>query len=468
MPKRKYHGSPVSFNSLDSSMRGRYQRAARDLAYSGGRYVLRNHVAPWVQGRMREWGQRAVNTLRARASSKGSTAPRTVAPIATSSKRFRAGGRGRVRVYGPGAVGRKFPKKVFKKANRFIKEGVVRKRETGAVISSQDCVYIGHNAIAMDEMWRAICYAVTRWFAKKAGQDFISIDSPVSGLTTADPNLTWRIQYKLLPDEPIRNALQGSGAAIVWGALGDALYNLILTTISGDYYELLEVELYSPDTLASTREFPYISVQAKQFMITVGGNSNMILQNTTLASVADTDGDMEENVTNNPLQGKMYTGVGQNFPLAFQNVVTGPTINLSPKTNPNSGIIDFDYAPAGNMSAAMRNLLNKPPPHWSFHGMKGSRYVKLAPGEIRRSNVKKFITMDLNRLITQSLPYLQPGASTSNMRFFGNVVFFGLERMLDSRSDEAPLRLAYEVTVTTSAVASYRPSLKFMPQVIVS
>jgi len=376
-------------------------------------------------------------------------------------------------VYGVGSVGKQFSKKFKSNVNKFVKYGYIRKRESGAVVTDTNCVYLGHNAIAMDDMWKSIIYSVTRWFARKAGQDFVSFDSPVSGLASVDPNITWRITFKQQPD-----GIVGSDTVITtgtnnWGQMGDNLYTLIknnLGTLS--YFELCQIELYSPDTVANTRDFPYISVEAKQFMVEVVGNSNLMLQNTTLASVADADGDMEDNVTNNPLVGKMYEGKGQNFPVAFQNVTVGPTLNLSPKTDFQTGVITFDYSAVGNMSAVMRNQLIKPPPYFHFSGMTGNQTVILKPGAIRRSNVKSVVKHSIMKWIQLCYPFLKPNSgnteSAQNIKFLGHVHMFGLERMLDSRSDEAPLRLAYECNLTTSAVAYYHPSLKCIPQVFVN
>lgn len=382
-----------------------------------------------------------------------------------SRKRGRGGN-----VYGAGSVGKPFSKRFKSAANKFIKYGYVRKRENGSVVTDANAVYVGHNAIAMGDLWVSISYAITRWFARKAGQDFVSLDSQVSGITT-DPNLTWRITYKQDPDGLLGSNTFDTVGGVNWGQMGDALYQLIRSSLGvSGHLELCQIELYGRDNLANVRDFPYISVEAKQFMVEVVGNSNLMLQNTTLASVADADGDIEDNVTNNPLTGKMYIGSGQNFPVSFQNSTVAPVLNLSPKTDQDSGIIRFDYSAANQMTAVMRNHLIKPPPYWHFSGMTGNQSIIMKPGEIRRSNVKSVVKHSIMKWVQLCIPYFQGGVTTSsaqNIKFLGKAHFFGLERLLDSRSDEAALRLAYEVNLTTSAVAYYHPSLKLVPQVIV-
>lgn len=461
-----------------SSKRTRSRSKSRSrTALSLPSQIKKRYMSTWGrrQGELQQWQRRAaaynqkhfspgtqVSAKKGKSKKMNFSAKRT---LNFSKKRGRGGN-----VYGAGSVGKQFSKRFKSSANKFIKYGYVRKRENGSVVTDASAVYIGHNAIAMGDLWVSICYAITRWFARKAGQDFVSLDSQVSGLTT-DPNLTWRITYKTQVDGLLNSNTSITAGGVNWGQMGDSLYALIRASLGAlGYFELCQIELFSGDTVANVRDFPYIVVEAKQFMVEVVGNSNMMLQNTTLASVADADGDMEDNVTNNPLTGKMYEGSGQNFPVSFQNVTVGPTLNTSPNTDQDSGIVTFDYSALNAMSAIMRNHLIKPPPYWHFSGMTGNQSIIMKPGEIRRSNVKSVVKHSIMKWIQLCLPYFTGGVSTAkaqNIKFLGKVHFFGLERLLDSRSDEAPLRLAYEVNLTTSAIAYYHPTLKLVPQVIV-
>lgn len=369
-------------------------------------------------------------------------------------------------------VGKRFSRKFSSATSKFAKYGYICKREAGGVVSHSQSVYIGHNCTALADTWRAITYAVGRWFARKVGQDFNDINQFVSGMATSDPNAVWRITYKTAPDGNVVASSFATSGAIIWGLFMDALYNLIQGAIgTNDYFELLTIELYSPDNVASTRDIPYTTIDARQFRVSVKGSSSMVIQNTTLASIADPDGDVRDNISANPLHGKRYIGRGQYFGTWLQANTAGGTKNVGLATRANDGLVVWESDPyaGNNMGNGTRDQIRKPPPYYAFSGMTASANAMIKPGEIRRSYMSKTYTYDVNKWIQICIPYLKnsPEGNRLNMKFLGSAIVFGFERLLDSRSDEPDVRLSYEVNLSTQAVAYYKPSLKFVPQLFI-
>jgi hypothetical protein len=439
------------------------------LVRRGGQYVLNrasdyvvNRVSSYVNGRM------ASPAVRTTPPSRVSVARTVRRPHVARRLNFGRAGSRTQRHHTVGRLGRMFPKRAkFGTANRFIKNGYIRKREVGGVVTDGQCVYVGHNSNAMGDHWVSMVYAVMRWFAKKIGHDYVAVDDGILG-GLVNPNLQWVIYYKTGAENVITTAAVASSTPRTWGNWADQLSTLITNAIgTNDYFELCSIALHSLDNIADTPDIPYTIIQVKQLFVTVVGNSNLVLQNTTLSSIADADGDVIDNVSNNPLTGKMYSGLGQSYPMAAQYNVSGA--NRAILTDPDSGFMTYNITQDSGMSLSMRNLVTKPPPHFAFHGMKGSVYVNLKPGEIRRSKTVKAYKYDFCKWIQLLIPYLKtsPEGNRNSIKFMGVSKVFGFERLLDSRSDEATIRVAYEINLTTSAIAEFRPTMKALPQLFV-
>lgn len=369
------------------------------------------------------------------------------------------------------SFGRKRFKKSYRAVNKFVTRGYILKREIGGIVQDAECAYLGHNAVTMGDLWSAITFSVVRWFARKMGQDICNWNEFVSGFSTGDPNVAWKLSYKLDANAPILVSTVPTAGPTTWQIWADSLFaRLQLLIATNDYFELIRIEHYSPDNLVGVRDVPFTCIEAKSMMVTVVGNSNMMLQNITLANnvVGDNEAEVVTNLTNNPLRGKEYTGFGQSFPLQFQNHTGVGNANLSAETEVFGGLVKFAYSDAFAMSPEMVVGLQKPPPYYKWHGFTGNKYITLKPAEIRRSKIVKSYTMDLAKWIQMCLPYLKaaPEGNRNNIKFIGKVTFFGLEKMLDCRTLEPDIRIAYEITHTTSAVAFYKPSLKIDPRVI--
>jgi len=175
--------------------------------------------------------------------------------------------------------------------------------------------------------------------------------------------------------------------------------------------------------------------------------------------------DVVTNINNNPVRGKVYTGFGQDYPLNFQN---SAVTNISVATRADNGFMEFPYTNAAAMTNEMVQALQKPPPFYRWTGMVSNKYITVQPGQIQTSKIVKSYRMNLNKWIQMCIPYLKnsPEGNRLNIRYLGKSAFFGLEKMLDSRTSEPDIRIAYEINVTTSAVAQYTPRIKMNPVVV--
>jgi len=127
----------------------------------------------------------------------------------------------------------------------------------------------------------------------------------------------------------------------------------------------------------------------------------------------------------------------------------------------------------------MQQALKKPPPYRHLRGLTGQQYVRLEPGEIKRSHVSSSMKFTLQSFIQKMLPVLRcqstygaltgssTGAQAAASLYLGKWSLLGLERLCDSGTDEPAISFASEHTLTTCVLATGRVRPYCAPQVIV-
>lgn len=360
-----------------------------------------------------------------------------------------------------GRAGPKFVKPKRASVNKFIKYGCVLKTEYGTSQTDSDCIYIGHSAVAAEKFLDATFHALVRTILTDLRVHIPSFDQVVS-----------YFKYDIFYQASTNGVLASTGIVTLTTQTASAIANSIRDTVialctTGNYVHLqnIQVSLFEPN--ASGAADTYTIYNFADLKFTTVSNSNMQLQNRTIAATGAADETSALDVSNNPLRGKVYSGWSSTWPYRFNNDVTTNTPTL--QFSPTQGVLYLGANATGftsNMSAALK----KPPPHTNFIHAKRSSYVNLAPGEIKRSHVKHVWNFTLNQMLNKC--YLYCGAQSGGTQataFWGptNCLLYGLEKLCDTGAgDEPTISVGLEIVQTTSSICRYKKKNYIQPIVV--
>lgn len=360
-----------------------------------------------------------------------------------------------VRGYG----GKKFSKRKRTKLSVGLRSGSVQKVEQAISIASAKCLYVGHNSHSIQTTIRGIGLAIVRLVARRWKQDFSSFLTLINGdLSTGDSSIKVTVTYRNAYNGPLLStnfALTGA----TWRELADRLMEEIISIITSGliYFELHQLIFGNEiGTYASVNSVQVYD--AKRLKITVSGKSVMKLQNITVSNSGDlVANEQADDIANNPIRGKRYFGYGQNHSFKYNNdYVTSTNIfNYAP----DKGHFSYQYEDS-SLTGDMQKVLSQPPPYKAFSCCTGNGYVKLMPGEIKKSVVTKSYTKNLNQWILFLINAFRSSTSLSALSSggicnLGSNSFYGFEHVLDVGS-EPDVTVAGQVDLTCTTNATYR------------
>lgn len=348
------------------------------------------------------------------------------------------------------------PKKF--KANKFVQSGAILKTDTGDIVSDAECVYVGHHTMPVVQLYRVIWFSIVRLFAKKAKLDFIQWDQDILpnmpvGAAPIRVEVEWKAQEGTANGVPIQLIMVGRS----WRALADELKDIVAPIFDDGTDAMIESIRFGTDASGHTGD---VVLRGTDISIQVVGNSVMTLQNRTNSGTAageDHSGILD--VAHNPLRGKIYSGRGSTAAIkdGETTIASGLT---SPVFDVTTGVMKFESDSASH-NAGIINLLKKPPLPGIFRRVTKSAYVKLQPGEIKKSVCSSKYVFRLNTWFRNMKPQLRAlagGGFTNPTDFpYGKNTFFGLEKECDiGGASEPEITVGFEHTLTMSAVASHK------------
>jgi len=354
--------------------------------------------------------------------------------------------------------------------------GSIKKIEVGGVetVNTYKAAYLGHAAAAnqvLDSVGRAIIklvanksqilikewgelppFLTTKFWWIQIFTKFLDGATATSIFYYVDPTKTWYEHGAALTNKIQDQAVAQTSKRI---QLGQILFGETASAVSTVFIET-----------------PRINFDLNDVSLNFEFYSNLKMQNTTVATStveADPDIDLEENIANNPLVGKLYTSKEwkNGFQLAKNNLTLTEDSGLL-FAHIDYGYINFDSDVGASNSTGTytNNPLTKPPPPWLFQSTRATN-ISVNPGEIRNSRLKFKTTMRLNTFIMKyfyELIYTTAGAGAKNIIPFGPSEMVGLEKQLDSRNETgAPIKLSWQLDQTYICHAKIKYNLRSTP-----
>lgn len=425
-------------------VRGRsaYTRV-RDFALSSTGQKIARHVGAAVGDAALRYGKEQVKAYVNRVAARGAkrAAPVPEERVVMKRARVNRGGR-RVGVV-RGRQGRRFGKPLKKRVPRYATMGYVLEYEHGQTDTSPQAVYAAHG-VGNASLLIGVCAAITRRALKRFG---MTLKSWQQGAVTgdADDKFQWTIQTKNAPNGGVSNhqssIVTGTGFGIT---MATDLADLMMAqyTASRVYWEVVEVRLVWTKVVGAnpTQWREEYRRMASDLYFDIYIKSVLSVQNRTPAATGTADETNALDVAANPLVGRIYQGNGTEISFVAQDGGGSNTFLTLDKY--------YGFDTKGSHVTSGAGLIGKAPPHTAFSNCYASRMVMLAPGEIRDDVLVIKKKMSFNQFIYKMSNYLRNSStvalSTNESQIWMPYRMIGLERKLDTRSNEPDVSLGLE------------------------
>lgn len=342
----------------------------------------------------------------------------------------------------PGYFAKRFTKP---KAKPYTKYPVVIKTEHAGQVTGAggDALYVGHG-VAYRRAMVTLCYTVVHRLYTKHGI------SMVDWRDQCNAQMRLIIYFKTEPLSAVDSQFTTpmSGTASPLNLLAEEFYDFVQKFYAGSgtgsygyvYGEWKLIQLQVLDDNGGAGVWNTVSsVDLTHCSLELSFYSHMKVQNTTVGDLA-TD-DQADDVTNNPLGGRIYGGNG-NGP--YYKRIGGAPTNALAVAHGDTGVIELDRT--GMTGAAVENL-RRPFDRNMMGNVQSVGSVVLQPGQIRPDVVKGVKKMMFNswmRLFSTIYYLTPPGGQVQQARVnLFQYHLLGLEKMVRTGATNA--LVGYEV-----------------------
>lgn len=327
---------------------------------------------------------------------------------------------------------------------------VVLGEDQTAAVSSLRTVYFGHYTHPHKAVLQVLGYAMAKWIGKVCYKHVPStieeeVGGPLGG-STVPSNVTMQIFYRdrALNQETV---LQTSSDIVITAStsykqlgqdIRDQLFDIFGDTANTNDRKVEHIHIFENDhtVTGGVHRISPLTLKAADIKFTIKGESWMKFQNITLGHDGTSVSTDRHDVYANPLEGKSYFGNGAQFPL--KNAQIGTLVNQGNLyVDAARGFGSFSSTDPANDE--IDRMLEHPPDHKMFKGIKFSRHTRLEPGVMNKSYIKRTHTMTLNqwlriyRRVMKATYALSENVSTPTS--IGCSRWFAMDKMLHGSED---------------------------------
>lgn len=397
------------------------------LPYAGALYAGQKAAG----GAYRAMYGRAPPSLMRYVAQKSGVMPRRGTPARSSylggkvgkpARRRRAGGRRKTRrVLRRKKISRRFARKTLAEG------GVEFQTETVGTVSDDDAVYIGHGSFAPQRLTQYLCYSLVKMILNRAG---IVFSNWGQNAVQSNMQLNSTIAFVWRDTETdITNSFTVTCALLdTFTDIAERFWLAFYLEIDDGTISEKSVLLNIQFDQGNARDITKVNLNNITFDIF--SKDSLKIQNRSVPTAVD---DEVTNVDNIPLSGKMYMGVGNSFEakneLANEDFVCNRITNVL------------------QVEANTDVYLREPPQPYYFKNAKAVP-VRLNPGEIKAHTIVYKKKMTLRKFITWAKGFWHNNSLQSddlNRHDEGQVVMFGLEKVIGTGADGLGILIKYEV-----------------------
>lgn len=382
-------------------------------------------------------------------------------------------------------VGMLRKKKIRKsKKTLYLNRGFENTTEVTGVVSDPDCVYIGHSTTCGQKILNVIMQSLLRKLFKLAGQDLVTAHEKIRGYNWTVPGFSesdgWQLQlllqnvgtgayeivsYNTFTSDNISRILgdANNGVAPQWPDFVDKMMLYASGLFGGSFDEramLKPVKLsLSQRDGNGTNNFYHMrsEIDLEKEIIHLKVVSELKVQNRTLSA---TGGSNTDDVSNNPLTGKIYQfnhSVPRMKSSDFPNG-TYPLTRLQERT----GALTVTASQLSVASDAAvfgtSTMFHEPPNYQIFGNVKKHGRVLLQPAEIKKDVLVYSFSAQFHKFFEQlswkpSIASSASNAFSLSHRSKGKFTLLALEDIINVNGTQK-ISIAYEINRTEACYLS--------------
>lgn len=328
-----------------------------------------------------------------------------------------------------GYFGRRFSKRGRSKSTKFA---VSYKNEVAGTVTNANTCYIGHGP-AYVTVLRMLCMALYERLRKKHGAPVLDW---LDGCSINGVILMNRLDGNQTASSATGDTVATFGISDTHNAVVGQIINYFYTKYRDGEpddternFEALNIGLYTlDDDGIVTVNNQSASINLQNTMISIKMYSYLNMQNSTLgAGIGDTEAD---DVTNNPLVGRSYTGHGNGW--RWKRVIMTAAGNWAPTAHRDNGQI---FIQAANMGAQLTDILVRPPDKNMLANVKKVGTARLAPGEMRGDRISQTVKVYVNTLLYKLRHPMKErtiGTTSASMFYMFSYRMFAFEKQMRS------------------------------------
>jgi hypothetical protein len=349
------------------------------------------------------------------------------------------------------------------KTSSFSRNAVKFTLEHGGTTSNNNCGYIGHG-VAVDKINELMANTILKFLFEKGGFSVNNFQKKINGdQSTAHTHPVYRIEWKhrIGEGEQILTSFAAIGADETWATAAATLVNQLYASVtsSDEEFHLLSFTLYSlQDPLLPLEKTMVSTAMVNELYVNLHFSSTLNIQNQTLGTSASDD--QVTDVTNNPLEGKIYSGWGNGLTLSAYNISTGPVdADNGFVVDHQKGVSKFS-ASGTNITAEMQAVLNRPPSPAAFNEKVRMASIRLPSGGIKKSYISYKKIFKLQTLFNIMLTDLRDNPQFRRINI-GKYELVAVQKLCRTGTEQ-PISLGYEVNQTYS-MSMWRRKIPMTP-----
>ena len=351
------------------------------------------------------------------------------------------------------------------------KHGVCIEEDEALLHSGARTFYFGHYTHPHKAVINSLFFSLAKLIGRKCAGDVPStIEKAIGEDTLLSVNdFVIEFVYLLLEESETAQTLSttitgGSTYKLIGEKLRHLWFDIVGTdgTSTNDRkLEHISIRPLDKDTGAPTTTYTNVrpfTMSAKDITVTIYGSSALKYQNVTLGETTAPTND-RHSIQANPLEGRVYFGKGSHFRLKHWNQTANASDgNLVVGSNTGQNGFASTYPTSGYVD----RMLQPPPSHKMWHGLSYSRYIRMQPGVVSKSFLKKSHTLPIRKWLSIyrrqfGAADISATASLSQPTSIGVSRHFGVDKMIHD-SDDPNTRIHVEVHLFVGAVCNYKKS----------
>jgi len=357
----------------------------------------------------------------------------------------------------------RFKRPLNKRYSQFQRNAVKFTVEAGGVTTSSACGYVGHG-VAVDKITELFSNSVVKYLFERAGFSVNNFQKKINGdQITAHTTPSYKIKwsYRIGEGSFIATSFALITADKTWREAGSTLVSGLYAAVGGsdEEYHILAFNLYALEDIAIPDEKTILATaQMNELYATLQFSSVLNVQNQTVGSAAGDD--LMTDVTNNPLEGKIYSAWGNGLTLSAYNINSGivdPSNGFI--ADHQKGISTFDISGL-TITPEMQLILSRPPSAAAFNEKVKMNSIRLPAGGIKKSFIQYKKIYKLQTLFNVLLKDFRSNP-TYRRENIGKYQLIALQKLCRTGAEQ-PITLGFEVN-QSYAMNVWRRKLPMTP-----